>query len=359
MKEGFGASAKHVFKNLGTGGLSKHTRDKFEKTEDFMKMRSGPVFNWIKETYNDLQLALPSRDFSTGFNTLNRCLNDFSNGVAVVAAQPNAGKSTLFVSMMTGLLANEKDTVIFDITLDDPIDKRFAQIMCNISGLHYQQIYSQKSLNEGEKFFYDDARKYFFEEIIDKERYFCFEAGDSFEVNSKDLTIDFSSFERLEETIESARAAFPDKKVVFFVDAYNDLKYDSEYGKLDQSIKQIKQTSGATKIPVLVTAHIRKVENRKKSRLSLDDIKGTKELEASTICGLILENPYNENPLKDHVTIHRNGNELNVIVIRPEKNKVSAWKDPIFYGIDSFRSKLYPVTASEYRSLYNSYYLGE
>lgn len=261
--------------------------------------------------------------------------------------------STLIVSMATSILELQDDVIVIDLTLDDSISKRYVQYICSMSGLPYQWIYNIENVPDAAKDAYEFAKKRY-KNWIEEGRYFPFEGIESFNLDSKNIDVLINSEEIFHDMLESFREYAGDKKVVFFADAFNDMNFDRDrIAKLDESVKNLKHTANANLVKMFVTSHLRKVEKRNQE-LSLNDLKGSKELEFSAAYAGLLRNDKKENP-EDFLTIERDGIELPVLILESPKNKVSAWDQNWYAGMRPETCQLFPVTKQEYLMINDQY----
>lgn len=337
--------------------FSRHFKAKFQAVEANLGIRTGPNVKWLDEYADDSRLRLQTHDLSSGIPSLAATLNDFENGLVVVGGQPNAGKSTFFISMMTGGLQLNRDLVVVDFSFDDDAKKRYVQLMANLTGLHYSQLYTKNDLSEGELRGKADAKR-LVDQWIEEQRYWPFEASETINLKNKNITTTLRTIGVLKETMKELRELMPDKKIAFFVDAWNDidLSEESEYiGKVDNVLSDLKETSQANNIMCLFSAHIRKTEGRS-PRVRLEDIKGTKAFEYAVKWGAIVRNEHRENALQNPLRLDRDGRLYPVLIVETQKQKSSDWDRPLFYAMEASQCRLMPPTPEEYEDLLNQYY---
>lgn len=339
--------------------FTRHFKEKFKRVESTLGNRSGPNVRWMNEYADDSKLRLQTRDFSSGIPTLACTLNDFENGLAIIGGQPNAGKSTLIISMITGALQLNPDLVIVDFSFDDDAKKRYVQLMANLTGLHYSQLYTKSDLTEGQLRAKADAKK-MVDQWIDERRYWPFEASEVFNLKNKNITTTLRTIGVLKDTMKVLREQMPDKKLAFFVDAWNDidLSEESEFvGKVDNVLSDLKETSSSAEVNAMMffSAHIRKTEGRS-PRIRLEDIKGTKAFEYAVKWGAIVRNEHRENALKNPLLLEREGRLYPVLIVETQKQKSSDWDRPLFYAMEDSQCRLLPPTPDEYQDLLQQYY---
>lgn len=328
-----------------------HFKKKLDSVEKKLTERNGPNLLWMEEFEDDSEIVMPSHDLSTGLPTWSRTLNDFTAGLAVLASQPNHGKSTVLISLMVGLLNLNDDVIVVDLSFDDPEEKRYTQLICCLSGLTYQRVSSLGGLTEQERDRYENARDQI-KEWIDLEKYWPFSGGEDFQFD-KSISVTVQDQSQIENLMEDIRKQYPTKKIVFFIDAYNDIesRNTDDYIGMDKSIISLKKCAIANEIMCFMAAHVRKPDSRshKRGRLNLDDIKGSKGLEFASIWAAVLINEWKQNALALPLTIERGGITYPVIAIEPQKSKVSGWTRTMFYLLDEYRCRILPLRRDEFR----------
>lgn len=346
-------------KYLSGTDFQEHFKNKINRVEKRLASRNGPYLKWFNEIEDDSKLVLPDKDFKTGIPTWSRAFNDYTAGLSVLAAQPNAGKSTVMISLMIGLMQLNDDVLIVDLSFDDPEEKRFTQFICNLSHLSYQDVGSLGGMTKEDREKYEIAKKQL-EDWIDQKKFWMFSGGEETKVSDKKDPIEIAvqAQEQIIALMEDMRAEYPDKKIVFFIDAYNDIESEAEeYFSLDKVIKSLKSAAIENSIVCMMAAHVRKTQDRnaRRGRLSLDDIKGTKELEFSSVWAGVLVNEWKQNAIAEPLLLRRNEKIFPIIAIEPQKSKVSAWTKPLYYGLDEFRCRIIPLTRAEYLDAHARY----
>ena len=105
---------------------------------------------------------------------------------------------------------------------------------------------------------------------------------------------------------------------------------------------------------VFVSAHARKTMGAKK--LSLEDIKGTKNMEYNCVFGGIVRNEVRENALLEPLLWEdQDGQEYPILTIEIGKTKVSSWDMPLFYILKAAQCQLKPLAKYEYETFIELY----
>lgn len=338
----------------------KHFIDKLEKAKESYGKRKGPHVRWLKEQVDDSVLTIPSHDFATGIPTLSRLLNDFEEGVACLAGKPNACKSTIMVNMMLDSLAANSDLIVVDLSLDDTFRKRYCQYLASRSGLHYQEITTDTPLTDtqiaakeaGEgliRSYYEAGRLFTLESIED----FPVEEG-----SSSVRRVPMRSAKNIISSMAQMRSKNPDKKIAYFIDAWNNIDTSSVKGfsdleKSSNLLDELQEAANKYQVMNFVSAHLRKSSDKKS--IGLEDIKGTANMMYNAQWAGIVRNEYRENLYKDPLLYSENGRYHPLIAIEVLKTKVSAWDQPAFYGCKPSQCQLVSVTEDQYLDYFSQY----
>ena len=358
----------HDIKDLSLN--PKRLLEKFDSADQHLaKRKSGPHMRWMAEHADDEKLIFPKWDLSNGVPTFARSWTDFESGLAVIVGQPNSGKTTILVSLHTGSLELNDDTIIVDISLDDPIRKRYVQWLANLSGLRYSEVSSPSSLTTPQTRLLDAAKEKLRGWVSDG-RLFPFESQETSLVGVKHRNIDgvdairnevrkFNTrhYQTLLNLMRRFRDKYPDKKIIFTIDAWNNLDYTSAHGSSDLTqmnfmLDAIQEVSNQEEIKVIVSAHARKTMNK---RVTLEDIKGTKNMEYNCVWGGVVRNEYRENVYLEPLIYTDGDRDYPVLTIEIGKTKVSSWDMPLFYALMSDQCRLKPLTTYEYETMMQMY----
>lgn len=340
----------HVTKGLLSN--QEHFIQQLDKIDRSMEDRTGPNVRWLLEHADDTKLRIHDPEFSMGIPTLSQSLCDFEEGLAVFLGQPNSGKSTLMVNMQMQALSLNEDLIIADFTLDDPRKKRYQQQLACLTGLRYQQISIPASLDDEQKQKLQTAKNYL-RDLMVQRKLFSWESSEDI----KDSTIMVGNFEAVFSLMKDFRKEFPNNKIAFFVDAWNNLDYSggtnrNDLNQLDAQLKALAEASKKYHIMGIVSAHSRKATSR---RITLEDIRGTKTMEYHIVFGGIVRNEYKENALLDPLMYEKDDRLYPILTLEVAKQKSSEWDNPLFYALYSNRCQLGSLTREEYLSIYKKY----
>lgn len=310
-----------------------------------MVERSGPNILWFDEP------------LKTSSSTITKLLYGFDSGLALLAAPPNGGKSTVLVNMIVHALNLNDDLIVIDASLDDSFRSRYSQYVCSVSGLLYEEVEEQANLPPERKSEVRKAEEWL-EGMVMAERLIPFYQ----DVYSREERIlDTSRVNSIVEICKFCRNKFPKKKIACVIDAWHnvnfaDKAYSGDLAKQEEAVHRIKACSGSYGIMFLCSAHLTKVRD---DSPAMEDIKGSVTLiHAADWIGRLI-NPAVEVKLTEKafsLGIISESPEVSVVVtIRTHKSKVSGFRDPAFYLLVPSRCLLKPISSGqyeEYRSIY-------
>jgi len=324
-----------------------------EKLEDKNKKRKGPSLQWIVEHEPITGPFLPF----VGVSSLCKALSDYDSGLLLIAGHANAGKSTFMVHTMMDLIFNplNTDLVVIDLSLDDPMGKRWEQYVANRSGLCYSDIHQMGAMSPYVVKSYYHARDSILE-MIKQGRFWPLNAYHSIrDVKGDYRTMNIGTYTSFERLLKGAREKFPnpDTKIVIFVDAWQDVKLSAtEMYQIDEYIRELAQLAHKLEIMIVGSAHFRKLGA--KSEPEPEDIRGSLEVHYAASATFILRNDYKENP-DNFLRAEEDDFTGPIIRLEVPKNKVSIEDRTMFYGLESGRCQLYPFTSSQYAKYVDSW----
>lgn len=349
----------HTFDPSRIFSSPKYFENKFDKIKEVLGKRKGPNIKWLQEYPNDDILAIPGKHNKDNMPTMARVLNDFEDGIVVFAGQPNAGKSCLLVNMMLQALRLNDDLVVLDISLDDPPKKRYQQYIAALSGLHYQEITTSSDLTE-EQLSLRNQADVCLTEMLSKSRLIPLDSSEH--IKSSDgagVPIFVRSFQTIFNMMRKAREIYPEKKIAFFIDSWNNLDFtasagDSDLAKVNTQLGRLKEEATKYGIMLVLSAHVRKTNGKK---VVLEDIKGTKDMEYHCVLGAIVRNEWKENALINPLiyTEADSGKRFPILTVEIHKTKVSTWEWPLFYALKSGQCQIVPLDPTEYHAIKSIY----
>jgi hypothetical protein len=324
--------------------------DKFTNLVDKLEGRDGPNIIWMKEQEDDTRIRELTRTWSDGIPTLNQTFADLTSGLAVVAGRANAGKSSWLINVQKGVIENNDDVIVVDLSFDDPPRKRLQQYVACNSGLRYTKISSPGSLKPFEKELRDNAIETFFSWVRNR-RLIPYEAMEKLNDGRQLRLRDYRTILYL---MKFLRSEYPKSKIVFFADAWNDIditgaKGGSELAMSNYALSELKTTAQDNEVILLMNAHIRKTSEK---RFGIQDIKGTSDMEYAVVHAIIVRNESREGILAEPLEYEYNNYTFPILVAEVVKNKVSEWDRPMFYPMNASACQLLTLHPTEYKEIY-------
>ncbi len=322
--------------------------------------RSGPYLQWLKERQDDSKLRICNWNLSNGIPTFSSAFHDLESGLVCFAGRPNSGKSTLLVNLMLGVCSLNDDTIVLDISLDDPYLKRYQQYIAALSGLTYQEITTSLNLSDTKKKLLEDSQKVI-EKLYTEDKLRTIEAIETNEVAGEMVYYSFRQPETIFRLMRKTREEYPNKKIILMIDAWNNLDLSSAKGNSDLSqanyyLGKFQEEANKLEIIVILSAHLRKSE-KKHQKSDLDDIKGTSDMAYNVVWAGIVRNELRENILKSPLVYEEGDKMYPVVAIDVVKTKVSTWDMPLLYVLMSGQCGIKPLEDYEYNQ-YLQEYLG-
>lgn len=334
--------------------------DKLNSARQGMGNRDRPYILWLPELEDDTRV----REFEygtlkDGIPTLSQSLTDGENGLYVLGGLPNAGKSTLITNMEINSLKLNPELMIVDLSFDDDIKKRYQQWIAALTGLRYQEITTKMDLPEAKLLRRAQADTWL-DEMIKKDRLRIYD-GDYPILNDRGQIVRMVNMRKPENIMtlmRKVRKQYPERKIWFFIDAWNDLdisgsKYSSGLEESNSTVNAFKAESHNSNIGVFMSSHLRKLMGR---RSSLEDLKGTSGLGYAAVWAGIFRNELRENAVNDPLVYEdENGRLWPVGIVDVVKNKVGACDLPLLYQLMADRCGIGYFTPEEYTELYETW----
>lgn len=337
---------------------AKNSINKLTEAKKNLGNREGPNVIWLRENEDDTKLRIWDYSLKNGTPTLSQSLNDWEEGLACLAGKPNMGKSTILVNMMMGALQLQDDIIIVDISLDDPYKKRYQQYVACMTGLYYQEITTKTTLTEQKARLKEEAENKLFD-------WYTNDRLRTIEAFERDITEDnieilrhFREPEEIFRLMRELRAEYPNKKIAFFIDAWNNLDFSKAKGASDISqanyyLARFQEFANDLGIMVMLSAHLRKIDG--KGKPTLEDIKGTSDMSYNVVWAGIVVNQLKERTLKKPLVHHEDGKLLPVVAIEIAKTKTSTVEGELLYVLDSGKCGLKPLNKLEYENYRDKY----
>lgn len=288
----------------------------------------------------DLKVAdetSPARILDFGSTKLNYATLGLDQGVMLIAAPPNLGKSHALLSMYMNILDLNPNVFVLDFSLDDSFATRNHNAIANLAKLPINYIKLPNSFGVT-----DDMRKardtaYIAWEGIGGRRLRIIDETD-FENRAGFLSVIMEVVKRCSAGIYKAN---PNAKLVVVVDGFHNIYVDTASAmdtneRLSYLSTQLKGLCADTNSIMLASAHTAKGNHRR--RLDSDVVKGANKTgyDARIICSIFSDYKVNRSSAKvyhdavlphDPTTVVR----LPVIELDIVKNKCSNFSDIIFF----------------------------
>lgn len=330
--------------------------DKIRTAKAGLGLRDRPNILWLDEYEDDSRVRYVDRNLKNGIPTMAQALTDGENGLFVLGGLPNAGKSTLITNMEVQGLQLNPELMIVDLSFDDDVKKRYQQWIAALTGLRYQEITTRTELSAGQRLARTKADEWL-ESMIQQDRLRIYD-GDYPIKNREGKVLRRVNLRRIDNIISlmgQVRRKYPERKIAFFVDAWNDIdipgsKYSSDLNESNSAVNNLKQQTHDTNTIVFMSCHLRKTQGRK---ASLEDLKGTSGLGYAAVWAAIFRNELRENAVTDPLVYEdADGRIWATGIVDIVKSKVSACDMPLIYALMADRCGIKPLRPEEYAELY-------
>jgi len=293
--------------DLGEYDLKKLIREKVKKD----LANTGGIIGYKLNRFKDIE---------TRFNGIQK-------GLTVIGARENVGKSVLVNNLIVDLIRSNEDVYCLYFSLDDDIDDNINTLTSLLaeSRLERNEIKNPNTLRNSGKYMVNG-------ELLSKMDIFTESTKKLINyANDRLIIMDTStinSYGKLIETIKRSIVKYKEKKIVVFVDAYQNLDIDLEARSNDENTKAIakanlfKQIADANKIPLIITTELRKGNGTITSFKApvVDDIAWSSKLKYNAKAIMLLS--YND--MVDTV------DEQVYFKIVIAKNKFGSFKTPVY-----------------------------
>lgn len=333
--------------------------DKLDVLKKTLGNRDGPYLQWMKEYEDDSKLRICYNDLSNGIPTFSSSFNDLECGIACLAGNPNAGKSTVLVNLMLGLCQNNNDVIVVDISLDDPYKKRYQQYIAAQTGLYYQEITTRTNMTESKMLAWEKAeinlRQWYREGKLN-----TLEAVEKEVVEDLNVTRHYRDPQEIFRLMRELRSYHKDKKIVIFLDAWNNLdmtkaKGGNELAQANYALARFQEEANTNGVILFLSAHLRKGEtNRKRPRL--EDIKGTSDMAYNAVWAGLVINELKEGTQASPLVYRSEGKIYPILVTEQEKTKCSTWEEPLMHILNPGCCGLTPLHNYQYGEYRDQYY---
>lgn len=276
--------AKRTIKELGrnTKDIQAVLQGALHATEQAEKRRSGydpaSVVRAVEYVCERASKATDAMEQTTGYRILDKVMNGLPKEECFISVpgKPNQGKSTFLDNLTVGLLANNKDTVVFFHTVDDALGARISRILG--AKFEYPSEYFKKSgyyLKNLDKI---PPRYKDFEDVYQKAQTWLSNVVNTERLILADVAGLPGSLPALEQWVRGIRAKFPNKSLVVMGDNFHlyDLPgYEPGEAKTREMSMFVKRLTTQHHCTIIMTAELPKASLRAGERPRLANIKGT------------------------------------------------------------------------------------
>lgn len=306
----------------------KHEIDMFNKLQEFEKDAHNPN----------------TKGFITGFDMIDKGLENLQTGFHIIAGDSNHGKSGFMSHMAWNVSQLNPNVLVMDFSLDDPLKDKIPRVvaassMCTINAVRNPIKFSQypdmiKRRDTGMQKLFDSTDKYL---VYDSS---------------------FSSIiEDIEEEIKRVKIDLAqngiNKRLCVFIDNFHDLDSNdpsargTDKAKYDYLAQYVSDMATKYDIPIVCTAEFRKLNGYR--RPSLDDIRESTKIKYEAKSILLV---YNEVSAKGESAqifyqLNNRPEKQPVFEVKFGKNKYSSFKGRCFFYFYPEMSYFRPATEND------------
>jgi len=315
------------------------TREDLHASNEFISF-----IDEIKETFSKREPGL--HGWRTGFSMFDEAMSGIPKEDVMItfAGDSNVGKTGFMFELALRLAKNNKDIMVLFMSIDDSRQQAIARLVALESGLRINQV-SHPSENiktdEDKKRLRDGWKT--MRNLVETNKF-------SLKDNNHGNTLDFA-----EGWIRWAKDNYPDKEVVFFLDNFH--KLGDEWAKEERirfkhASARMHTMKNKLHFTAICTMEIRKLMGAQRNqRPILQDISESKQMEYdNNMIGMI----YSDIHAKRHdakIFWTEDGpdgvSKKPVIEVDIQKNKISMFKDTLYYKFSPEYSKFYECDKTE------------
>lgn len=283
---------------------------------------------------------------NTLFPLLTEKLDGLQNGLILVAAEENVGKSAFVLSLALNVIkANPRKVFVLYFGLDLNNRTLVARSLANISGLPINACSRPKThplmLSNDE-----NVKK-----RSEAENYLM-SLNDSFSIKDENH---IRSIEEMERLIKVYRKAYPDKQILTIVDSLNKINASTKRDTRDLYMyisDRLKKWSTWFDIPVIAISELRKLSHPG-ARPTNDDIKEVSDLKYDANVTLLLYNELHSRRTHENVFVDKNSVVQPIVEVTVYKNNLSDFKGTLYYKFYTNICRVEECSMEEHRKLWN------
>lgn len=298
----------------------------------------------IKNVFDTRKPGL--QGWNTGFAEFDTAISGIPKEDVMVtfAGDSNTGKTGFMFQLALNLAKNNDNIMVLFMSIDDSRQQAIARLVALESGLRINQVAHpvQNIVSEADKLKLDNGWDSM-HSLIESNRF-------SIKDNSHGNTLDFA-----EGWIRWAKECYPDKEIAFFLDNFH--KLGDEWNK-DERIRfkhasaRMHAMKNKLHFTAICTMEIRKLTmGQKNQRPMLQDISESKQMEYdNNLIGMVYSDMHARRENADVFwTESIDGDVIKkpVFEVDIQKNKISEFKDVLYYKFSPEYSKFYECIKEE------------
>ena len=283
--------------------------------------------------------------WKTGFDAFDEAISGIPKEDAMItfAGDSNLGKSGWMFELAIRLAKYNDDILVLFMSIDDSRQQAIARLVALESGLKINQVsHPSQNITTQEDLDRLDAGWASIRKLIMEDKF-------SIKDNTHGNTLDFA-----EGWVRWAKATYPNKKIAFFLDNFHKLEDErnkDERIRFKHASARIHAMKNKLHFTAICTMELRKFIGSAIQRPSLQDISESKQMEYdNNLIGMI----YNDVHYRRHdAKVFWTGMDENDLAKKPvveidiQKNKISEFKDILYYKFSPERSKFDECTGEE------------
>ncbi len=284
---------------------------------------------------------------NTLFPLLTEKLDGLQDGLILVAAEENVGKSAFVLSLALNVIkANPRKVFVLYFGLDLNNRTLVARSLANISGLPINACSRPKThpLMLGNE---ENLRK------RNEAEQYLMSLNDAFSIKDENH---IRSIEEMERLIKVYQKAYPEKQIVTIVDSLNKISTSTRRDTRDLYMyisDRLKKWSTWFAIPVIAISELRKLSHPG-ARPTNDDIKEVSDLKYDANVTLLLYNELHSRRTHQNVFIDQNNLVQPIVEVTVYKNNLSDFKGTLYFKFYTNICRVEECNLEEHRRLWNS-----
>ena len=282
------------------------------------------------------------------FPLMTEKLDGLQNGLMIVAAEENVGKSAFVLQIAINVVkANPRKVFVLYFGLDLCNRTLVARIIANSTGIPINAISRPKThplIKDNEEL--QKIRTDAVSNLIS--------FSDSFAIKDESS---IRSIEEMERLIKVYQKAYSDRQLIVIVDSLNKMntRTKSETRDLYMYISdRLKKWTTWFSIPVIAISELRKLP-RPGMRPTNDDIKECSDLKYDANCTILLYNELHSRRTSENVFVGKDGKVYPIVEVMVFKNNLSDFKGTLYYKFYTDICKVEEMTIEEHRNLWSKF----